>query len=98
MDSGVTDNPSSIYMYVVLCSLVSNINVTLKGVYLAISKLQSILVVANLLAHNNTSQICYYGQLSLQSAAAFLTHLVVTFILLAMVHAFSKIMSKLVVG
>ena len=40
-----------------------------KGVYLPISKLHSILAVANLLAHNNTSQICYCGQISLQSAA-----------------------------
>ena len=27
------------------------------------------LIVANLLAHNNLSQICYFGQISLQSAA-----------------------------
>ena len=40
-----------------------------KGVYLPISKLHSILAVANLLVHNNISQICYCGQLSLQSAA-----------------------------
>ena len=40
-----------------------------KGVYLPISKLHSILAVANLLAHNNKSQICYCGQISLQSAA-----------------------------
>ena len=40
-----------------------------KGVYLPISKLLSILSVANLLAHNNKSQICYCGQISLQSAA-----------------------------
>ena len=33
------------------------------------SKLHSILAVANLLAHNNISQICYCGQISLQSAA-----------------------------
>ena len=38
-------------------------------VYLPISKLYSILAVANLLAHNNISQICYCGQNSLQSAA-----------------------------
>ena len=31
----------------------SKINVTAKGVYLPISKLHSILVVENLLAHNN---------------------------------------------
>ena len=29
----------------------------------------SILAVSNLLAHNNKSQICYSGQISLQSAA-----------------------------
>ena len=34
-----------------------------------ILKLHSILAVANLLAHNNKSQICYCGQISLQSAA-----------------------------
>ena len=39
------------------------------GVYLPISKLHSILAVANLLAHNNKSLICYCGQISLQSAA-----------------------------
>ena len=37
-------------------------------VYLPISKLHSILAVANLLAHNYISQICYCGQISLQSA------------------------------
>ena len=31
--------------------------------------IDSILAVANLLAHNNKSQICYCGQISLQSAA-----------------------------
>ena len=36
---------------------------------LAISKLHSILAVANLLVHNNKSQICYCGQISLLSAA-----------------------------
>ena len=50
-------------------STASKINDTPKGVYSPISKLQSILVVANLLAHNNKSQICYCGQISLQSAA-----------------------------
>ena len=58
-----------------------------------ILKLHSILAVANLLAHNNISQICYCGQISLQSAAVisavFLITLEVTFILLAMVHATS---------
>ena len=62
----------------VICQLVffmakwttaSKINVTPKGVYLPISKLHSILAVANLLAHNNKCQICYCGQISLQSAA-----------------------------
>ena len=48
--------------------------------------------IANLLAHNNISQICYCGQFSLQRAAVDcssivnLTHLRVTFILLVMVH------------
>ena len=38
------------------------------GVYLSISKLHLILTVANLLAYNNISQICYTGQIYLQSA------------------------------
>ena len=63
-----------------------------KGTFLPISKLHSILAVANLLAHNNKSQIGYCGQISLQSAAVNcrfsdnLTLLGVTFILLAMVQ------------
>ena len=40
-----------------------------KGVYLPILKLHSILAEATLLAHNNINQICYCGQISLQSAA-----------------------------
>ena len=40
-----------------------------EGVYLPISKLHSILAVANLLAHKNKNQICYCGQISLQTAA-----------------------------
>ena len=47
----------------------SKINGTPKFVYLPIPKLHSILAVANLLAHNNKSQICYCGQILLQSAA-----------------------------
>ena len=68
-------------------------NVTSKGVYLPISKLHPIVAVANLLAHNNISQICYCGQISLQSDAVNcsfsdnLTTLRVTFILLTMVPA-----------
>ena len=75
------------------CTIASKINATPKGVYLPISKLHSNLAVANLLAHNNISQICYCGQISLQSAAVNcsfsdnLTVLGVTFILLAMVHS-----------
>ena len=59
-----------------------------------LSKLHSILGVANLLAHNNISHICYCGQISLRSAAVncsfsdSLTPLWVTFILLAMLHLF----------
>ena len=69
-------------------TIASKINVTPKGVHLPISKLHSILAIANLLAHNNKSQICYCGQISLQSAAVNcsfsdnLTLLGVTFILL----------------
>ena len=51
------------------CTIASKINVTPKGVVLPISKLHSILAVANLLAHDNISQICYCGQILLQSAA-----------------------------
>ena len=67
-----------------MCFLLSpaKINVTPKVVYWPISKLHLILAVANLLAHNNITQICYCGQISLQSAAVFLTPLGVTFILL----------------
>ena len=50
-------------------TMASKINVTPKGVHLPISKIHSILAVANLLAHNNKRQICYCGQISLQSAA-----------------------------
>ena len=63
--------------------------------HLSISKLQSILAVANLLAHINISlsQICCCSQISLQSAAVNcsfsdnLTPLGVPFILLASVHS-----------
>ena len=51
------------------CTIASKINGTSKGVYLPISKLHSILAAANLLAHNNKSQICYCAQILLQSAA-----------------------------
>ena len=58
----------------------------------ALWKLHSTLAVSNLLAHNNISQICYCGQISLQSAAVNcsycdnLTPLGVSFILLAIVN------------
>ena len=73
-------------------TIASKINGTPKSVYLPISKLHSILTVANLLAHNNISQICYCGQISFQSAAVNcifsdnLTSLGVTFILLVLVR------------
>ena len=53
----------------VYCTIANktNFNVTPKGVYLPISKLHSISAEANLLAHNNISQICYCSQFSLQS-------------------------------
>ena len=72
-------------------TIASKMNVTPKGVYLPISKLHLILAVSNLLFQNNISQICYCGQISLQSAAVNcslsynLTPLGVIFILLAMV-------------
>ena len=52
-----------------LCTIASKRFATPKVVYLSISKLHSILAVANLLALNNISQICYCGQISLQRAA-----------------------------
>ena len=73
-------------------TITSKINVTPKGAYFPISKLHSILAVANLLAHNNISQFC---SCSLQCAAVNsilsenVTLLGVTFILLAMVHDFA---------
>ena len=76
-----------------LFTVASKINVTPKGVCLPISKLHSIIAVANLLAHNKISQICYCSQISLQSAAVNcsfpenLISLEVTFILLAIVPA-----------
>ena len=75
-----------------------------KCVYFPISKLHSILAVANLLAHNNKSQICYCGQISLQSAAVNcsfsdnLTPLGVSFILLAIVHVISKLLPDILGG
>ena len=51
------------------CTIASKINGTPKAVHLPISKLQSILAITNLLTHNNISQICYCGQISLLSAA-----------------------------
>ena len=54
-----------------LCTITSKINVTPRGVYLFISKLHSILAIANLLAHNNISQICYCSQISLQCAVVY---------------------------
>ena len=80
-----------------LSTIVSKINVTPNGVYLPFSKLLSILPVAISLAHNNISQICYCGQISLQSAAVNcsfsenLTPFGVTFILLAMVLLISTL-------
>ena len=64
-------------------------NVTPKGVYVPISKLHSILAVANLLARNNMSQICYCGTNNyrvLKLTAVYLTPLGVTFVLLVRVH------------
>ena len=50
-----------------ICAIASKINITPKGVCLPISKLHSILAVVILLAHNYISQICYCGQISLQT-------------------------------
>ena len=84
------------FLYNHTCTIASKINVTPKDVFLPFSKLHLILAVANLLAHNNISQICYCGQISLQSAAVnssfsdILSPLGVTFILLAMVPVHQK--------
>ena len=59
-------------MHLILCQkgiIASKINVTSEGIYLPISMVHLILALANLLAHNNIGQICYCGQISLQSAA-----------------------------
>ena len=55
--------------YFASSTIASKINVTTKGAYLAISKLHSILVVTNILARNNISQICYCSQILLQGDA-----------------------------
>ena len=79
------------------CTIASKINVTHKGAYLPVSKLHSILALANSLALNNISQICYYGKISLQSVTVKcsfsdnLKHLGVTFILLVIVHLYLRI-------
>ena len=55
---------NNIYIFIginlIRCTIASEINGTSKGVYVPISKLHSILVIANLLAHNNL-WLCYYG-------------------------------------
>ena len=56
-------------IYFNIGTIASKINVTPKCVCFTISKVHSILAVANLLAHNNISQIYYCCQISLQSAA-----------------------------
>ena len=77
-----------------LCTFARKIIVTYIGVFLPISKLYSILAVANILARDNRRGICYCGQISLHNAAincSFpdnLTPLEVTFILLPMVSLF----------
>ena len=82
---------SEINLRMVGLRILNKINGTPKSVNLNISKLHSILAVANLLAHNNISHICYCDQISLQSAAVNcsfsdnVTPLGVPFILLAMV-------------
>ena len=55
-------------MHHLLICIASKLNVALKGVYLRISKLRSILALAHLLAHNNINQICYFVQISLLNA------------------------------
>ena len=50
-----------------ICTSASKINVTPKGAYLPLSKLHSILAEANLLAHNNVSQIYHCGFFFLNS-------------------------------
>ena len=50
-------------------SITSKINATPIGLDLPVSKVHFILLIANLLDHNNIDQICYRSQISLQSAA-----------------------------
>ena len=71
-------------------------------VHLHISKLHSIILVANLLAHNYVSrQICYYVQISLHCAVVNCSFsgnpipLGETFIWLAMVHLTCSIRANL---
>ena len=55
-----------------LCTIVSKINDTPKGVYLHISKIDLYFRRSKFtcqVAHNNISQICYCNLISLQSAA-----------------------------
>ena len=75
------------------CTINSKINGTpQRSLFAHFKAMHSILVIANLLAHNNISQICYCGQISLQCAAVNfsfsdnLTPVGVPFNLLAMVH------------
>ena len=80
----------------ILCTINSKINGTPKGVHLPISKLHSILSVANLLAHNNIT-ISYYGQVnSLQLKSSVASKWTcknlcgVPFIVLLMVHNYAS--------
>ena len=50
-------------------TIASKINVTPKMFTCSFEVIHLILAVANLLAHNKTSQICYCGQISIKSAA-----------------------------
>ena len=81
-----------IHTYKYTCLVISSkINGTPKNVYLTISKQHSTLAVANLLAHNNISQICYcvkFHYKVLQLTAVFWQSDIfgVPFIFLAMVH------------
>ena len=52
-DNGHRNNRAFILFVMYACTVNRKINGTPKGVYLSISKLHSILAVANLLAYNN---------------------------------------------
>ena len=92
INNNLRRNRINIY-FKIFCTIAYKINYTPKMFTCPFwSYIYSILAVANLLAHNNKNQICYCGQISLQSAAVNssfsdnLTPFGIAFILLFMAH------------